>query len=125
MLQYRVYNIKDNKESWKEHLDKLISVLDHVYNGATVKITGILMLRQTINDILLTNISCNKIISELLTQLINKHPQYEYDLMSRLIKVFYTYDQRISTGTRQIIHIEQMFIHLCKILYEYRVENKK
>jgi replication factor C subunit 3/5 len=118
-LQHYIYNICDYSESWKLHLKKITSILDFIHRKKTViKITGLITLRSTINGLLLTNIPCRQIMKEFLFQLIGENPEYGYELHKKIIDIFYKYEQRLATGTRHIIHIEALFIELCKTMYE-------
>lgn len=118
-LQHYIYNICDYTESWKLHLKRITSILDYIYRQKTVvKITALVTLRSTINSILLTNIPCRQIMKEFLFQMISENPKYDYYLHMKIIELFYKYEQRLAIGTRHIIHIEALFIELCKTVYE-------
>lgn len=118
-LQHYIYGVNDFNIAWKTYLKQIIDIFNYVYkNKKIVKQAGIMQLRSTINKLLLTEISCNEIMNEMLRQLITLHPEYGYNLHALIIETFYDYDKKISLGTRHIIHIETMFIHLCKILYD-------
>jgi len=118
-LQHYIYNIYDYTESWKLHLKKIISVLKYIHDEKVVlKIIGIIILRTTINEILLTNVPCKQIMMELVCQLISDNPNFGYSCHKRIIELFYKYELRLATGTRHIIHIEALYIEICKMLYE-------
>jgi replication factor C subunit 3/5 len=118
-LQHYIYHIYDYSESWKLHMKQITSILDYIYRKKTViKITGLITLRSTINSLLLTNIPCRQIMKEFLFQMIGQNPEYPQILHKKVIDIFYKYEQRLATGTRHIIHIEALFIELCKTMYE-------
>jgi replication factor C subunit 3/5 len=118
-LQHYKYGITDFTISWKTYLKQIITTINYVYkNKKVVKQLAILQLRKIINELLLTNITCSEIMNELIYQLINSHPEYGYKMQLLFVNLFYKYDQNMATGTRHIIHIETLFIHLLKIAYE-------
>lgn len=118
-LQHYKYKIKDMTIPWKNRLNQLIGIFDYIYKKKkVVKLTGIMALRSTVNELLLTNIPYNVIISELLFQIISQHPEYPHELQKKIISIFFKYEYNLVTGIRHIIHIETMYIELCKTLYE-------
>ena len=118
-LQHYKYKIKDMTVSWKNRLKQITDIFYYIYKKKkVVKLVGIMALRTTVNELLLTNIPYNVIVSELLFQIITNYNEYSYDLQKKIISIFFKYEYNLVTGIRHIIHIEAMYIELCKMFYE-------
>jgi len=117
-LEYYKNKIYAFMFSWKELITNLVDMLHYVYTSKKVlKESNVTNIRSIINNVLSTNITSSKLIYELLEQIIIKHKEYSNTFLKSITKTFYTFDCRLSKGTRSIIHIEALLMTLIYTFY--------
>lgn len=118
-LEYYKHNIYDFSLSWKKYLHIIVDLLFYIYNTKkAIKTASIISIRETLNTLLITNITGAQIMMELLTQIINENKITNKLFMLKIVELFHKYDYRLANGTRYIIHIEALIINLCELFYK-------
>jgi replication factor C subunit 3/5 len=112
MLDMYKYNITNYKLSWEKKLEFITNniinfILDDkiiIYNSNLIN-----KFRSILYNIFTTNISGEKIIIQLITNLFKKiNNNIDPILLSIIIQIFGYYETRINKGKRSIIHIEAL-----------------
>lgn len=123
LLEFKKNNMKIKYESWKYILDDLIGkiMLSKKYNNNYIK-NIIMIIRETVYILFITNINFQLIIRTILKKLL------EYDLpiniKYNIINSTSIFENRISQGTRNVIHLEAYIIQIIYIL-NYKNDSSK
>ena len=118
LLEMHTNNI-DYDENWENLIDDIIIMLIDKKNY-TIENTEI-MIKTILSKfyiLFITNIPTQEIIRKIMLKLINK--QNNIKLKLRIIEITSIFEQRISQGTRHIIHIEAYIIRLIYLLNNHK-----
>lgn len=118
-LEYYKNNNCDFTFSWKTYLNNITSMLQYVHKTKKIiNVASIILIRQTFNKILITNIPGPEIVIELLMQIVMNHPEYRKEFIARIVAVFQEYELRLARGTRSIMHLEALTMKLFVLFFE-------
>lgn len=118
-LEYFKNNNYDFSLSWKNYLSNIIDIIMHVYKTKRIiNVASIIIIRQTFNKILITNVPGPDIVVELLFQILDNHPEYRKEFVTNIVSVFQEYELRMAKGTRSIMHLEALIMKLLVLFFE-------
>ena len=118
-LEYYKNNNYDFTFSWKTYLNSITALLQYVHKTKKIiNVASIILIRQTFNKILITNIPGPEIVVELLTQIVAEHPEYRKEFVTNIATVFQEYELRLARGTRSIMHLEALVMKLFVLFFE-------
>jgi replication factor C subunit 3/5 len=117
-LNYYKNKIYTFDTSWKKYLKTITEFIRCIYTDKNnPNITALQMIRNIINNILITNITGTEIMMELLQQIIVTNTMFPNKLMMAIIELFSKYEIKLSKGKRSIIHIEALIMNICAIAF--------
>ncbi len=114
LLEMKKFNVPNN-HSWKKVIENMVDLLflKDEFNNKFV-LDFIKKTREYFYILFITNINVKKILSNLMISLIKRidsiHVKHE------VIKIISKYEQRISQGTRYIVHLEAMMLDILSFL---------
>ena len=110
---------------WKLDMYKYCGKIDNCYQKALndlvdeiLNSNNVEIIRDYIYKMMITNISSNIIIKDILNIILIKINNYPRDKISKIIDFGSIYEYRLSKGRRDIIHIETFLLNVINILQE-------
>lgn len=118
-LEYYRNNNYDFTFTWTKYLNQVTSMLHYIHKTKKIiNVASIMIIRQTFNKILITNIPGSKIVSNLLSQIVNSELNFSKEFLTKVTMVFQEYDMRLAKGTRSIMHLEALIMKLFLLFFE-------
>lgn len=110
--------------NWK---DKLMIITNYMLNVRKIKVISgkhIEHIRQLLYDIFITNISGTKVITEMMTQLINglnsNESNIDNDLLKhKILEIVSHFEYNLSRGKRTVIHLEAFINNIMLLIYDF------
>ena len=118
MIKYGITYEKD----WDTVIDKIVDMVYQPINNNKKLYLILKLIREQFYILFITNISTQTIIRKIMTKLLNKTLQI--DLKYNIIDITSIFEQRLSQGTRHIIHVEAYIIRLIYLFSsnEYKLD---
>ena len=104
----------DNDNSWLDNIELITNKIFSVDDNTCI-ISLINELRERFYILFITNIDINKIIIALLEKIIERIKKIE--IKYKIIDIISKYENRITIGTRYIVHLEAMIFDIINIIH--------
>ncbi len=118
LLEMKKYGI-DYDDNWENVIDNIVLEITNVKNYNQNNLLKILTkIRSSFYILFITNINIHIIVRKLMTKLLKT--QEELKLKFRIIEITSIFENRITQGTRHIIHLEAYIIRLIYLLYKHK-----
>jgi len=118
LLEMKKYGI-DYDDNWENVIDNIVSEITNVKNYNQNNLLKILTkIRSSFYILFITNINIHIIVRKLMTKLLKT--QKELKLKFKIIEITSIFENRITQGTRHIIHLEAYIIRLIYLLYKHK-----
>ena len=119
LLEMYRYNITYDK-NWEQVINNIISLILNKNNWINKKLYALIKkIREMFYILFITNIPTQLIIRKIMIKLLNRIDNLQ--LKYNIIDITSIYEQRLSQGTRHIIHLESYIIKLIA-LFSYNIE---
>ena len=109
------------EKDWEIVIDKIVDMIYEPINNNKKIYSTLKLIREQFYILFITNISTQTIIRKIMIKLLNKTLKLEQKY--NIIDITSIFEQRLSQGTRHIIHIEAYIIRLIYLFSSYNLKN--
>lgn len=123
LLEFKKFNFKIEINKWEKLINEIVNLIisDKIYDNKNMK--NILnKLRENFYILFITNIDFHLIIRKLMIKIINNN--FHIDLKYEIINITSIFENRLSQGTRKIIHLEAYIVKIIYLLQNFNSKEK-